>query len=113
MRLSSPRFPRSRSCALARPHYLHQLEDPDDRVAILEFATEVEGERVEGIDILTFDEDGLITELKGDDPSGLGSPGRRRDDGRGVPKSRPRPPELIGHLAGRVDLAPPRSSYAG
>jgi SnoaL-like domain len=45
-------------------HYLHQLEDPDDRVAILEFSTEVAGKQVEGIDKLTFDEDGLITELK-------------------------------------------------
>ena len=44
--------------------YLHQLEDPDDRVAILEFATEVDGKQVEGIDKLTFDEDGLIIELK-------------------------------------------------
>ena len=46
--------------------YLHQLEDPDDRVAILEFATEVGGKQVEGIDKLpdSFDEDGLITELK-------------------------------------------------
>ena len=44
--------------------YLHQLEDPDDRVAILEFATEVDGKQVEGIDKLTFDEDGLIAELK-------------------------------------------------
>ena len=44
--------------------YVHQLEDPDDRVAILEFATEVGGKQVEGIDKLTFDEDGLITELK-------------------------------------------------
>jgi hypothetical protein len=39
------------------------LEDPADRVAILEFATEVDGKQVEGIDKLTFDEDGLITEL--------------------------------------------------
>ena len=45
-------------------HYVHQLEDPDDRVAILEFATEVDGKQVEGIDKLTFDDDGLITELK-------------------------------------------------
>ena len=45
-------------------HYVHQLEDPDDRVAILEFATVVEGKQVEGIDKLTFDEDGLIVELK-------------------------------------------------
>src|SRR5262245_12359241 len=44
--------------------YVHQLEDADDRVAILEFATEVDGKQVEGIDKLTFDEDGLITELK-------------------------------------------------
>lgn len=44
--------------------YIHQLEDPDERVAILEFATEVDGKAVEGIDKLTFDEDGLIAELK-------------------------------------------------
>ena len=44
--------------------YLHQLEDPADRVAILEFATEVDGKQVEGIDKLTFDEDGLITQAK-------------------------------------------------
>lgn len=44
--------------------YVHQLEDPDERVAILEFATEVDGRQVEGIDKLTFDENGLITELK-------------------------------------------------
>jgi hypothetical protein len=43
--------------------YVHQLEDAHDRVAILEFATEVDGKQVEGIDKLTFDEDGLITEL--------------------------------------------------
>jgi hypothetical protein len=43
--------------------YLHQLEDPNDRVAILEFATDVDGKQVEGIDKLTFDEAGLITEL--------------------------------------------------
>src|SRR3954468_20793958 len=44
--------------------YVHQLEDANDRVAILEFATEVDGKQVEGIDKLTFDEDGLITEVK-------------------------------------------------
>jgi hypothetical protein len=44
--------------------YLHQLEDPADRVAMLEFATVVEGKQVEGIDKLTFDDSGLITELK-------------------------------------------------
>lgn len=47
-----------------RFRYVHQLEDADDRVAILEFATEVDGRQVEGIDKLTFDADGLITELK-------------------------------------------------
>ena len=44
--------------------YVHQLEDADDRVAILEFSTEIDGKQIEGIDKLTFDEDGLITELK-------------------------------------------------
>jgi hypothetical protein len=44
--------------------YVHQLEDPTARVAVLEFATDVDGKHVEGIDKLTFDEEGLITELK-------------------------------------------------
>ena len=44
--------------------YVHQLEDADALVAILEFATEVDGRQVEGIDRLTFDQDGRITELK-------------------------------------------------
>jgi SnoaL-like domain len=44
--------------------YLHQLEDPNDRVAMLEFATEVDGKEVEGIDKLTFGEDDRITEVK-------------------------------------------------
>jgi hypothetical protein len=44
--------------------YVHQLEDAEDRVAVLEFATEVDGRKVEGVDILTFGEDGRITELK-------------------------------------------------
>ena len=47
-----------------RFHYVHQLEDPDDRVAMLEFVTEVDGKQVEGIDKLTFDEDGRIIEFK-------------------------------------------------
>jgi SnoaL-like domain len=44
--------------------YVHQLEDPVDRVAILQFATVVDGKDVEGIDKLTFDGAGMITELK-------------------------------------------------
>jgi hypothetical protein len=47
-----------------RFRYVHQLEDAHDRVAILEFATVVSGKEVEGIDKLTFDDQGLITELK-------------------------------------------------
>ncbi len=45
-------------------HYVHQLEDAENRVAMLEFATVVDGRQVEGIDILRFDEQGLITEFK-------------------------------------------------
>jgi hypothetical protein len=44
--------------------YVHELEDPVERVAILEFATVVDGKDVEGIDKLTFDDAGMITELK-------------------------------------------------
>jgi hypothetical protein len=44
--------------------YVLQLEDPAERVAILEFATDVDGLQVEGIDKLTFDGDGSIAELK-------------------------------------------------
>jgi hypothetical protein len=58
---------RAAECVLGVDHafrYVHQLEDPVDRVAMLEFATTVDGKQVEGIDKLTFDDDGLITELK-------------------------------------------------
>ena len=44
--------------------YVHQLEDADSRVAMLEFATVVDGRQVEGIDVLRFNEHGLISELK-------------------------------------------------
>ncbi len=44
--------------------YVHQLEDATARVAVLEFVTDVDSKHVEGIDKLTFGEDGLITELK-------------------------------------------------
>ena len=44
--------------------YVHQVEDSDARVAFLEFATEVDGREVEGVDKLTFDQHGHITELK-------------------------------------------------
>src|SRR3954449_10610192 len=44
--------------------YVAQLEDSEERVAMLEFATEIDGKQVEGIDKLTFDEEGRITEVK-------------------------------------------------
>jgi len=44
--------------------YVTQLEDSEERVAMLEFATEIDGKQVEGIDKLTFDEEGRITEVK-------------------------------------------------
>lgn len=45
-------------------HCVHQLGDRDARVAILEFATEVDGRQLEGIDKLTFDDQGRIAEPK-------------------------------------------------
>src|SRR4051812_10746157 len=47
-----------------RFRYVAQLEEPDDRLAMLEFATEVDGKQVEGIDKLTFGDDDRITEVK-------------------------------------------------
>ena len=44
--------------------YVHQLEDPVEGVAMLEFVTEVDGKQVEGIDKVTFDDEGRIRELK-------------------------------------------------
>jgi SnoaL-like domain len=69
--------------------YVHQLEDSDARVAIPEFATEVDGRQVEGIDKLTFDENGRITELKVmlRPASAAGSRGA---DGRGIRTPRAR-----------------------
>jgi SnoaL-like domain len=44
--------------------YVHVLEDPEARVATLIFRTRVGDRWMDGLDLLTFDEDGLITELK-------------------------------------------------
>lgn len=42
--------------------YLRELVDGD--TAVLEFATEMEGIQVNGIDMITFDEEGLIKDFK-------------------------------------------------
>src|SRR3954466_6356263 len=47
-----------------RFRYLHQLEDADDRGGVLEVAAQGAGNAGEGVDKLTFDDDGLIVELK-------------------------------------------------
>ncbi len=44
--------------------YVHRLEDPDARVATLIFKAEVGGRALDGLDLLSFDDDGLIAELK-------------------------------------------------
>ena len=43
--------------------YVHRVEDAEQRVATLIFRAEANGRKVEGIDILHFDDDGLIDEL--------------------------------------------------
>lgn len=43
-------------------HYVHRVEGDD--VAALVFKATVDGLEVDGLDLLTFDSDGLITELK-------------------------------------------------
>ena len=44
--------------------YVHRLEDSEARVATLIFRAEVGGRALDGLDLLSFGEDGLIEELK-------------------------------------------------
>lgn len=44
--------------------YVHRLEDPEERVATLIFKANVKGRALDGLDLLHFDEDGLIDEMK-------------------------------------------------
>jgi hypothetical protein len=44
--------------------YVHRLEDTEARVATLIFKANVSGRALDGLDLLTFDEDGQIAELK-------------------------------------------------
>lgn len=44
--------------------YVHRLEDSDARVATLIFRASVGGRELDGLDLLRFDDDGLVSELK-------------------------------------------------
>lgn len=44
--------------------YVHRLEDPDERVATLIFQASVGGRALDGLDLLRFDGDGLIEEMR-------------------------------------------------
>jgi hypothetical protein len=44
--------------------YVHRLEDPEERVATLIFNAKVNGREVDGLDLLHFDADGKVDELK-------------------------------------------------
>ena len=44
--------------------YVNTIEDPDEPVAALIFRTRVGDRRMDGLDLLSFDDDGLVTELK-------------------------------------------------
>lgn len=44
--------------------YVHTIEDPDEPTAALIFRTRVGDRWMDGLDLLTFDDDGLITEMK-------------------------------------------------
>ena len=44
--------------------YVHAIENPDEPTAALIFRTRVGDRWMDGLDLLTFDEDGLITEMK-------------------------------------------------
>jgi hypothetical protein len=44
--------------------YVHRLEDAQERVATLIFHARAGGRELDGLDLIRFGEDGLITELK-------------------------------------------------
>lgn len=44
--------------------YVHRLEDPEERVATLIFSARVGDRVLDGLDLLRFDDDGLIEEMK-------------------------------------------------
>lgn len=44
--------------------YVHRLEDAEQRVATLVFRARVGGREMDGLDLLRFDGDGLVEELK-------------------------------------------------
>lgn len=44
--------------------YVHLIENPDEPVAALIFRARVGDKWMDGLDLLTFDDDGLITEMK-------------------------------------------------
>jgi SnoaL-like protein len=44
--------------------YVHRLEDAEARVATLIFKANVSGRALDGLDLLSFDEDGQIAEMK-------------------------------------------------
>lgn len=44
--------------------YVHRLEDPDSRVATLIFSASVNGRALDGLDLLRFDGEGLIEEMR-------------------------------------------------
>ena len=49
---------------LGNPSFRYLREIVDGDTAVLEFATEMEGIHVNGVDMITFDEDGMITDFK-------------------------------------------------
>lgn len=49
---------------LGNDSFEYLREVVDGNTAVLEFATEMEGIHVNGVDIITFDDDGMITDFK-------------------------------------------------
>lgn len=49
---------------IANPAFRYVREVREDNNAVLEFETEIDGIHVNGVDIITFDEQGLISDFK-------------------------------------------------
>jgi len=49
---------------IANPSFRYVREIADERNAVLEFETEIDAVHVNGVDLITWDEHGLITDFK-------------------------------------------------
>ena len=75
--------------------YVHAIEDPEEPTAALIFRTRVGDRWMDGLDLLTFGDDGLITELKVMLRPKSGGRRDGRGDGQALRGARPHPADRL------------------